>query len=113
MGDVFMPDEHEIARQPRPWNLPSGDTPCDTTAFDLTMLPYDQGNEGLLVKPQASSSIPIVQANLRKRAQKAATMSPEKWAPAENRLRQLYLIEEASIKSTMKTINREFGFTAT
>ncbi len=49
----------------------------------------------------------------RKRAPKAPTMSAKKWAPAEERIRQLFLEEGSTYKDLTDTVNEEFGFTAT
>jgi hypothetical protein len=40
-------------------------------------------------------------------------MSAKKGKPAESRIPQLFVDEELSYKDLMRTINEEFGFTAT
>jgi hypothetical protein len=61
---------------------------------------------------QSQSPPRIARQSARKRASKAATMSAQKWAPAEGRIRQLFLDEERSYKDLMETVNKEFGFGA-
>jgi hypothetical protein len=53
------------------------------------------------------------QLEARKRRPKAPTMSAKKWKYAESRIRHLFVGEELSYKDLMRTINKEFGFTAT
>lgn len=48
----------------------------------------------------------------RKRARKAPTMSEQKWEPALDRIRQLYVIEEKKILEVRDIINEEFSFDA-
>lgn len=50
---------------------------------------------------------------VNKRAPKTATMSAKRWAPAENRIRQLFLDEKKGYKDLAKIVNEEFGFIAT
>jgi hypothetical protein len=48
-----------------------------------------------------------------KRRRKAATMSDQRWEPASDRIRQLYVVEGKQIKEVREKINAEFGFDAT
>ena len=48
-----------------------------------------------------------------KRRQKAATMSDQRWEPASDRIRQLYVVDGRPIKEVREKINAEFGFCAT
>jgi hypothetical protein len=61
---------------------------------------------------QAQHAARAARPPARKRAPKTATMSAQKWAPAEGRIRQLFLHEERSYKDLMETVNTEFGFWA-
>jgi hypothetical protein len=47
------------------------------------------------------------------RRQKAATMSDQRWEPASDRIRQLYVVEGRPIKEVREGNNAEFGFRAT
>lgn len=49
----------------------------------------------------------------RKRPPKAPTMSSKKWAPTEDRIRQLFVGGASTYKGLTDTVNKEFGFTAT
>jgi hypothetical protein len=49
---------------------------------------------------------------VKKRAPKSSTMNAKSWAPAEKRIRQLWVEEELPYKIVMETVNREFTFTA-
>lgn len=56
--------------------------------------------------PQLSSS------SARKRAPKAPTMSAKRWRPAEDRIKELYVHEDKSIKQLRDIVNGEFDFEA-
>jgi len=49
----------------------------------------------------------------KKRAPKAPTMDTKKWAPAENRIRQLFVDDELPYNELRNIVNQEFGFSAT
>jgi hypothetical protein len=54
-----------------------------------------------------------LQRTAPKRRQKAATMSDQRWKPASDRIRHLYVVEGKLMKDVREKINAEFGFDAT
>jgi hypothetical protein len=77
-------------------------------AFD-TMLPQ---NSSILQDPFHRNRSGL-QKTAPKRGKKAATMSDQRWEPASDRIRQLYVVEGKLIKEVRENINAEFGFDAT
>lgn len=55
----------------------------------------------------------VLQANIPKRGPKAATMTDQRWKPAEHRIRHLWVTEKNGINKIRNTVNKEFGFNAT
>jgi len=61
---------------------------------------------------QAQHPPRVARPPARKRAPKTATMTAQKWGPAERRIRQLFLDEKRSYRDLMKIVNTEFEFGA-
>lgn len=77
-------------------------------AFDA-MLPQDSS----ILQDPFHRNWSGLQQTPPKRRQKAATMSDQRWEPASDRIRQLYVVEGKSIKEVRENINAEFRFNAT
>ena len=93
-----------------PMGLPSStfNLQSENFLFDARM----SQNERSLQNPLKRKS-PTTQPIPPKRERKAATMSQQRWEPATDRIRQLYVVDGKSIKEVQKIINAEFGFNAT
>jgi Clr5 domain len=90
---------------------PSGPTinrQSEQHAFDA-MLPQDSS----ILQDPFHRNRSGLQQTAPKRGQKAATMSEQRWEPASDRIRQLYVVEGKLVKEVRENINAEFGFNAT
>jgi hypothetical protein len=89
-------------------SAPTINSQSEQHAFD-TMLPQ---NSSILQDPFHRNRSGL-QKTAPKRGKKAATMSDQRWEPASDRIRQLYVVEGKLIKEVRENINAEFGFDAT
>jgi len=65
----------------------------DQYAFDAMLL-----QDSSILQDLFRRNLSGLQKTPRKRRQKAATMSDQRWKPASDRIRQLYVVEGNSIK---------------
>lgn len=82
------------------------------TSFDQNGIHF-QAQSNLLMASPSQRQLPTPRSSTRKRAQKAPTMSAEKWKPSESRIRQLYVYNDKSIKELREIVNKQFGLKAT
>jgi hypothetical protein len=68
-----------------------------------------ESTENLPLYPQFEDGPPPA----KKRAPKAPTMDAKKWAPAEIRIRQLFVDDGLPYNELRNIVNKEFGFSAT
>lgn len=68
------------------------------------------GHSQVTTLPSSTHHSQIQPSRTRKR--KASTMSATKWAPAENRIKELWIDEEKTLDELRDFVNSEFGFTA-
>jgi Clr5 domain len=112
--DAIEAELFQVVQPKRSAVMPLGQTASTTNlqpephAFDA-MLSQDTS----ILQSQFQSNRSGLQQRAPKRGQKAATMSEQRWEPASDRIRQLYVVKGKPIKEVREIVNSEFGFTAT
>lgn len=86
---------------------------CQTgTSSNLYNVQFESQNN-LSMANASQFPLQTIRSSTRKRAPKAPTISAEKWRPCENRMKQLYVSGDQSIKELREIIFKEFGLMAT
>lgn len=111
MAMLFSPFQRQVPNAPvslHPHSISMNTTsPDQGRSYSLKRL--RESTENLPLYPQSGDGQPPA----KKRAPKAPKMDANKWAPAETRIRQLFVDDGLPYNELRNIINKEFGFSAT